>query len=195
MNKTRTYTLWSILTVLCAIAYTPVHAAKKKDCASMKKSLNNYEIACTTSRNITSVCPLIATILTSTCGPFGLLAYIPPAIASGICALNELKKHWYMNCIKGETIADWQKPIPEEHNADDPKHVAALHSRSNAMIQNNDDFKNQVDALIAQCDAQGIDMTDDENIIYVKQHIEALEELYVQKNKQIEEKYQQDLRS
>lgn len=186
-----------IALVLCLLTCElPAYAAKKpKSCADMKKSLINYEVACNTSRNITSVCPLIATALLAPCGPFAFLLYIPPAIASGICALSELKKRWYSNCLKGETIQTWQKPIPEEHNADDPKHVAALHARSNAMIQNNDDFKVQVDALLAQLNAQGVDLTDEENVIYLKQHVDALEEAFVEKNKQIEEKYQQDLRS
>lgn len=158
-------------------------------CEDLRRQRDNYEQACQFSTSITAGCGALTAITTPLVGPLGLLCSVPGFIASGVCAMKDLKKKWYQDCIKGHG-EPWQKLVL----AVDTKYKPQAQIRLERMIDNNKQYEHDVDVFIDGCSTRGIDVTSEENFAWFKEMLLMFEEDYVNRAKEIDLEYQESIK-
>ena len=158
-------------------------------CEDLRRQRDNYETACQVSTGLTVGCGALTAATTALLGPFGLLCSVPTLVASGVCAMRDLKKKWYQDCLKGRG-EPWQKLVLSV----DPKYLPQAQARLEKMIDNNKKYEQDVDTFIQGCSERGVDVTSEENFAWFKEMLGMFEDEYIARAKEIDLEYQESIR-
>lgn len=158
-------------------------------CEDVRRQRDYYETACQISTDLTVGCGALTAITTAVLGPFGLFCALPGFVASGVCAMRDLKKKWYQECLKGHG-EPWQKLVLNV----DPKYKLQAQQRLDKMIDNNKQYEKDVDKFIQGCSDRGVDVTSEENFEWFKEMLAMFEEDYVGRAKEIDFEYQESIK-
>jgi hypothetical protein len=177
-----------VLSCLILLAYCGESFAASQ-CSDLKKQQNKYESACQLSTGISTGCGALTALTTPFLGPFGLFFALPGFVASGVCAMRDLKKKWYLDCVKGHG-EPWQKLVLQV----EPQFQAQAQARLEQMIDNNKKYEKDVDTFIDGCTARGIDVTAEENFNWLKEMLLMFEEDFVNRAREIDQEYQEAIK-